>query len=324
MKKIFILSICCLMATLFYAQSVNYTVKVDRVRWYEIQGLPDNNCFEWTEEEYSARVWFDDNINGIDAGGDCFQCNSNGGCTISPNFTLGSRNNTCAETINIIFQGFEQDGGDRCTMDPGDSCPCGPTTVASINFRNDGPGCTTYGSYGCRNDHDVRVEICWNYVEYDNKECTSPATANVGSTAFTLSKECNATDITSCTYNDYNDTWYKYTVGNRFLRSLQIDTEGSNYDTALSLFDACGGNELACDNDSGSGNLSNITLDCVPSGTTYYIRISGYNEAYGTGTLHITEFPDDITAADAPVHTNITNDTTYVAMPPCERPVPIE
>lgn|GEM_PF-2034758 len=322
MKKLCMLLISCFTTVIICAQPVSYTVRVTQLQWREIMGLPENNCFEFSAEEFVALVWFDDNVNGTNVGGECFTCNSNGGCTINPNFVLGSRNNTCAETINIIFQGYEQDGGDYCTMDEIDSCKCGPETVASINFRDGGPGCRTYGSFGCRNDHDVSVEICWNYTESANNECASPVTVNTGSTYFTLSKKCTETDITSCTYNDYNDTWYKYTVGNDYLRSLQIDTEGSDYNTALSLFDACGGNEVACDNDSGSGNLSNITLDCVPPGTEYYIRISGHNGDYGSGTLNITEFPDSITDANSPVHANITNGNHSVAILPCFKPVP--
>lgn len=196
--------------------------------------------------------------------------------------------------------------------------------VASINFRNSGLGCQIYGPFGCSGSHNIWVQICWNYSTPVNNNCTNPITVNAGSENFILSEQCSGTDITSCTSNDYKSIWHKYTVGNNYLKTLQIDTENSNFDTALSLFDACGGSEVACDDDGGNGTLSKIMLDCVPPGTAYYIRVSGYNGAYGTGTLNITESLDNVTTINSPVHTNIINGADYVAIPPCLRPVFIE
>jgi len=317
------LLICCFITAFIYAQPVNYTVKVTRIEWYD--GGIGGACWETAGEDYTALVWFNDNINGTDVGGDCFTCGNNGDCTLTPNIVIGDRNNTCAETIDIIFQGFENDDEPRCEANGGDDCRCGPESVASINFRNGGQGCGVYGPFGCSGSHRVWVEICWSYSTPVNNTCTNPVTVNAGSRNFTLSEQCSGTDITSCTLNDYKSVWYRYTSSN-YLKTLQIDTEGSSYNTAISLFDACGGNEVACDDNGGSGTLSKIILNCIPPETTYYIRISGYNGTHGAGILNITESPDDLTATNSssPVHTNIINGVDYVAIPPCLRPVLIE
>ncbi len=209
----------------------------------------------------------------------------------------------------------------KVQFDNDDDCGCGPSTVASIPFQNSGPGCTTYGTFGCNGNHNVQVEICWDYVTPPppNDDCAGAIAVGAGATPFTLLEECSGPDITSCSFNDYNDIWYEYTVGNCHLEQLVIDTEGSNYDTALSIFDACGGNEIDCDDDGGSGLLSNITInDCIAPRTTFFIRVSGWNGADGTGTLNITETLDDEppTFTNCPTQADISADANCMAAIP--------
>ena len=232
MKKLYLFLISCIISSLTYAQPVDYSVTVTQVNW--IEGGFFGACYEGGTNEYGAVVWFDDNLNGTDVGGNCLQCNAGANCTINPNLTLGTRNNTCAETINIIFLGLENDSGPRCTINSADDCECGPSVVASINFQNNGPGCTTYGNFGCNSSHNVQVEICWDYTTPPppNDDCPGAIAVGAGTTPFTLLEECSGPDITSCAFNDYNDLWYEYTVGNCHLESLIVDTQGSGFDTA--------------------------------------------------------------------------------------------
>ena len=135
MRKLYVILIASTLTTLNYAQQVDYTVTVTQVQWFE--GGIGGPCWESGTEEYTALVWFDDNLNGTNVGGNCFTCNNNGNCTRSFNTQLGGRNNTCAETINIIFNAWEDDRGGRCDyninggfFDNDDDCGCGPSTVA--------------------------------------------------------------------------------------------------------------------------------------------------------------------------------------------------
>ena len=85
------------------------------------------------------------------------------------------------------------------------------------------------------------------------------------------------------------DVWYTYThPSNGGNRTLTLTTAGgqTNYDTALAVRTACGtgGTELACDDD-GGGNLTSLVSISVTPGTTYYIRVSGYNNITGLFTL---------------------------------------
>ena len=126
------------------------------------------------------------------------------------------------------------------------------------------------------------------------------------------------------------DRWYSFrpTTG----RNYRIDTCGSNYDTLLSVYDACGGNELACNNDYVTGpstgcssNRSRIGSMPMNAGQTYLIRISTASSTFLSSTsamnLSITTAPASApnnaceTATTAIVGTNAfdtteaTNDT---------------
>lgn len=75
--------------------------------------------------------------------------------------------------------------------------------------------------------------------------------------------------------------WYRYTPAQSGL--LQIDTDGSSFDTLLAVYTgACGAlTQVDCDDDDGTGNASLIQLP-VTAGVTYSILAGGYNGANGT------------------------------------------
>ncbi len=324
MKRLYTLLLLSCISTLAYNQQVNYTVTVTQIQWFE-NGI-GGACQEAGDEEYTALVWFDDNLNGTNVGGNCFTCNNNGNCTISPNTQLGGRNNTCATTINMIFEGWEDDTcGGRCTYDTGtfcnnDDCHCGPSTVASINFRNAGPGCTTYGYYGCNTgNHRFLVQICYTEAVQPNDVCSNAIAVGTGTTNFNLIEECSGPDITNCAFNDYNDIWYSYTYnGTCPLSSWNVNTFGTGFDTALSLWSACGGTQLGCNDDSGGLQSSITQTGCIQPGTTYYIRVSGYNGADGPGVLNITATPETA----APTFTNCPTQGNINANASCQATIP--
>ena len=81
------------------------------------------------------------------------------------------------------------------------------------------------------------------------------------------------------------DIWYKfvYTGG-----TVVVETQlGTNTDTRLAVYTACGGTQLACNDDYGGTYRSYISLTCsqLTLGNTYYIQAGGYNAVVGTFTL---------------------------------------
>jgi subtilisin family serine protease len=116
----------------------------------------------------------------------------------------------------------------------------------------------------------------------DNDECGNSITVEEGVAFRGSTVDATGSDITSCAGNDALDVWHNYTPA--VSECVTISTDGSNFDTTLAVFDACGGTELACDDDGGSGLNSQITID-LTAGQTYQIRIAGYGGGVGDYAL---------------------------------------
>jgi hypothetical protein len=70
---------------------------------------------------------------------------------------------------------------------------------------------------------------------------------------------------------------------------FRFDTEGSSFDTVLSIQDGvCSGKELACNDDSENSSDSEVTLDLM-GGQNVTIVVDGYGGAEGSVSVHVTE-----------------------------------
>ncbi|TNE86382.1 MAG: hypothetical protein EP330_21825 [Deltaproteobacteria bacterium] len=70
---------------------------------------------------------------------------------------------------------------------------------------------------------------------------------------------------------------------------LYASTEGSTFDTVLYLREgACGGTELACNDDGGAGSTSFINGEPVTAGTEYWVFVSGYGSNCGDFELELS------------------------------------
>jgi hypothetical protein len=89
--------------------------------------------------------------------------------------------------------------------------------------------------------------------------------------------------------------WYKWVAA--ATGPIVISTCGSSYDTVLSVYDtnSCPsgtGTQIACDDDADAGTAcsgsrsSSVTVNAV-QGETYYIRVSGYDDATGNYQLNL-------------------------------------
>jgi hypothetical protein len=94
------------------------------------------------------------------------------------------------------------------------------------------------------------------------------------------------TDVSSCAYNDTIDVWHFYepNAGGQ----VTITTDGSNFDTTLSVFNACGGTEVACNDDYCLDNTQSKVVISVVKGKTYFIRVAGFNGETGDYQLLVT------------------------------------
>jgi cysteine-rich repeat protein len=108
---------------------------------------------------------------------------------------------------------------------------------------------------------------------------------------------------TSCAgANDLIDEWYCYTASCTGQAVATTCSANTTFDTSLAAFDACGGTEIICNDDTpgqlaaclleGTTNYYKSTIGwSVTSGTTYYVRVSGFGGATGNYELNISCTP---------------------------------
>ncbi|NUO18858.1 hypothetical protein HUU59_05365 [bacterium] len=97
-------------------------------------------------------------------------------------------------------------------------------------------------------------------------------------------------DVTTCTFDDLYDVWYVYNAPNTNPITATTCEATFYYDTGISAWSACGGTELACNDDNCVSNGLQSTITFSPSAPgPVYIRVSGYNSQVGTFTLSVTQ-----------------------------------
>jgi len=133
------------------------------------------------------------------------------------------------------------------------------------------------------NDGISGVEL-WMYILPSSDECEDSSEIFSGQTYYSSNEGLTGTDLTSCAYNDFADVWYYYQP--QVTGQYTINAGSSEFDTTLAVFNACGGNELACNDDFLSTD-SQLVLDMV-KGKRYYIRLAGFDGQTGNYELAIS------------------------------------
>jgi hypothetical protein len=92
----------------------------------------------------------------------------------------------------------------------------------------------------------------------------------------------------TCSEGDSYDVWYKFTAD--VAGDYTIDTFYSALDTTLSAYTACGGTQLACNDDVDPDNFDYTSLITVTlaANQTIVIRVAGYGFQTGNFDLFIT------------------------------------
>ena len=137
-----------------------------------------------------------------------------------------------------------------------------------------------------------------------NDECASAAIAVVGANSFDTSLMTPSTpepDDTMCagTYLDWlgsQDAWFVFTPDADGLASFSL-CDGASYDTSMVLYAGDCDTQVACNGDAGGEAGCQVYYSAiydhpVTAGTSYFVRIGGYNAAAGAGTLTITAAAD--------------------------------
>lgn len=101
---------------------------------------------------------------------------------------------------------------------------------------------------------------------------TGITTSNVGATA-------SGVAAPSCAFGTIEDVWYSFVAPTSGEVMIEAAPTGGSpiTDMVMALYDACGGTEIACDDDSGPGFFPFIQQAGLTPGNTYYVRCWEYN-----------------------------------------------
>lgn len=170
------------------------------------------------------------------------------------------------------------------------------STCAAVNCPPPTGACCNSGA--CTN---VTQPECAGVFLGNSSVCTPTSCANnnfcVGARPLcdgvpTLGDNLTATtDATaSCATTTGNDVWFSYTPTVAGPITIEILEDGGTLtDTVLSVYAACAGSQIACNDDTPDSNLSRISNLSVSAGLTYPIRVASWGTtARGTFTIQVT------------------------------------
>jgi len=154
----------------------------------------------------------------------------------------------------------------------------------------DKPACGEVCDDGVDNDSDGLPD-CMDPTCYTEPNCLAPCadevlTASLPLTYYgTTAGGSNDTDPTCSGLSNANDRAYAFVAPAD--GDYTFDTFGSSYDTVIYLLDECGGQELACDDDT-SGTQSRVTGP-MTAGQRVIVVVDGYSQQQGDFSLNITD-----------------------------------
>ena len=158
--------------------------------------------------------------------------------------------------------------------------------------------CHITGACGSITTTAANVTLDPSATAIPNDTCATALPVGEGSYAFNPCGAFVDDGYASCVATSDKDAWYSYTP--TFTGEARFETCVSNYDTVLSVFDGCGGNELACNNnvDAGpssgcSSSRSRISRLQVTAGQPVLVRVAAIGTLFGTpvGGLTISQAP---------------------------------
>ncbi len=214
-----------------------------------------------------------------------------------PAYHFNVDNADVSEYIFINYEGWEDDGGDLCTYDPGDDfyIALNPTlrnngfvaglgeTQSRWEYNNSGPFGTEF-LYAQSVVFDLRYRIAWRHVHGESIDdplrfgflSQGNTVATGGTNRFDLEE---ATNPNLSWNNDGGqntaDTYYQFSLNHHSKVKISTDNGKRTFDTYLTLYDAAH-NVIVTDDDSGLlGDGYAAVIERVLAPGTYYINAEG-------------------------------------------------
>ncbi len=218
-------------------------------------------------------------------------CNLYGGCCLGDGSCSQETADNCAAADGDYF-------GDNSTCADGD-CSTGACCLSDMSCQDlTASGCTAAGGTLHGND-DCTTWDCT--VATPGDECVDAVAAIDGAnpydtTGMTPSQPqpddatCSASALA---WDNSQDFWFVWTASVDDVYNIRTCENG--YDTSMVIYEGSCTNQIACNGDFGDGTGNNG--ECTPwfsqidlaatAGTTYYIRLGGWQAEFGAGTLNI-------------------------------------
>lgn len=196
--------------------------------------------------------------------------------------------NLCASAYDTTVAVFDVCGGTElaCNNDSG-ACTNGTRSNVSFNaLSGNFYSIRIAGVNGARGNYNIILSTV-----PPNDECNTCTQIGEGTfTGNTLG--ASGGDVTSCATNDTRDVWFCYTATQT--GQARASTCGSTFNTSVSVFDGCGGPQLACGDDTTLGvcppnatsQQSSVTWNAVAD-QTYAIRVAGTAASAGNYVLTV-------------------------------------
>jgi hypothetical protein len=232
--------------------------------------------------------------------------------TMTPTQTGTLRINTCGsafDTVLSVHTGCPGSTGNQIACDDDSAVgPCVGTFQSAVDV-----GVVAGTTYLIRiaafagNINNGAYTLSSAFVPPANDNCASATSYAIGTVVTGVTTGGTVDGSSSCgSTGGAPDVWFQMTPS--CPGPVRLSLCGSAYDTVMSVHSGCPGtaaNQLYCDDDAGSSGDCPFTLQSsldfnVASGTTYYIRISGFNGAAGQYRLssrYLTAGSDDCSSA---------------------------
>ena len=218
--------------------------------------------------------------------------------TFTPSTSGNYRFETCGSNFDTIISlwsgcnGSELACNNDYTTGPSTSCSSARSRIGSIQLsagvpvlvRIAAPASAFLSSTSLMN-----LSISVAPAPAVNDTCDGALPAVVGANAFSTVEATNDY-IALCNTTASRDVWFSF-VSPGYGTARFATCPGTTMNTVVSVFDACNGNELACNDDasiSGCSSQSIISNYRVTPGSTSIIRVAGNSvSAFGAGQLNI-------------------------------------
>ncbi|HEX2838447.1 MAG TPA: hypothetical protein VHN77_10000 [Phycisphaerales bacterium] len=184
---------------------------------------------------------------------------------------------------------------------------CGPQSTMRVNLTSGVP-CVVQIDGNTGASGTGVLNITW-FAPGDTCDIAIPV--GTGDTAFDTTGASNDAPA-PCSAGNSPDMFFRFTP--TITGTHLFQTCSSSFDTVLAVLDGCGGNIVACNDDSPFCGVRSLVTTDLTAGTQYIVHIDGWGGDAGAGVLGITAPPANDTCANAtPIGLGATNFSTLLA-----------